>query len=70
MVEVHTKPRRHWPLNFVRIALLDKPSGDDANLRSTRQTLATARRNLVDHTRRHLALEDVDLFALPIEPDH
>lgn len=70
VVEAHTQPRTQRLLNFVRIALLGRPSRDDESIHSTRQALAAARRNLVDHTRRQLAREDVDLFALPIEPDH
>lgn len=70
VVEAHTQPKTHWLLNFVRIALLGKPSPDDKKIRSTQKALATARRNLVDHTRRQLGLEHVDLFGLPIEAGH
>lgn len=67
VVDAHTQPRTHWALNLFRVALLGKPSRDAGSIQHTRQALANARRNLVDHTRRQLDREDVDLFALPIE---
>ena len=69
VVEAHTRPRTHWILNLFRVALLGKTSRDDEDIKATRQALADARRDLVDHTRRQLDLEDVDLFALPIALD-
>lgn len=68
LVDAHTQPKTHWVLNFFRVALLGKPSRDDEKIHGARQTLAKARRDLVEHTRRQLDLDDVELFALPIEP--
>jgi hypothetical protein len=67
VVDAHTQPRTHWGLNLLRVALLGKPLQDDHNVARTRQALAKARRDLVEHTRQQLNREDVDLFALPIE---
>lgn len=68
LVDAHTQLKSHWLLNFFRVALLGQPSRDDENIHRARQALAKARRDLVDHTRRKLDREDVEMFALPIEP--
>lgn len=70
VIEAHTRPRTHWILNLFRVALLGRTSRNDESIKTTRQALANARRDLVEHTRRRLNLEDVDLFALPAVQGH
>lgn len=67
VIDAHTQPKTNWILNLFRVALLGRPARDVERIESSRKGLAQARRTLVDHTRRKLNLEDVDLFAVPIE---
>jgi hypothetical protein len=55
-------------LNFCRGLVTGTPSGDPSQVKEAREALGRARKALVEHTRRTLKLEHVDLFALPGDP--
>lgn len=69
VIEAHQTPLPGGKVvNFCRGLVKGKQSGDPSQVKDAREALGRTRKALVEHTRRTLRLEHVDLFALPADP--
>lgn len=67
VIEAHQTPLPGGKLvKFCRDLLKGKLTGDPTEVKHAREALGLARKVLVEHTRRTLNLEQVDLFAMPL----
>lgn len=63
VVEAHHLPRGGRTSTYAQVAILGRFANSDAEMRSARKQLSTARSDLVAHVRDSLGLAEIDLFA-------
>lgn len=67
VIDAHTRASENRIASLLRVAIFGRLDQDAQKIQTARRALSRARRDLVEHTRLKLGLEDVDLFALPAD---